>query len=91
MFKLMHLDQYLVGPMAGGRGEQVKLINTSLGTEKIHVHLNRLAPRVDTRHPQQSDHDAMTSGANLRTQCVKIMHDDRGWSDRDYSVVLQPA
>jgi mannose-6-phosphate isomerase-like protein (cupin superfamily) len=40
----MHLDACLVGQMAGGRGEQVKLINTSLGTEKIDVHLNRLAP-----------------------------------------------
>jgi mannose-6-phosphate isomerase-like protein (cupin superfamily) len=40
----MHLDQCPTGPMAGGRGEQVKLINTSLGTEKIDVHLNRLVP-----------------------------------------------
>jgi mannose-6-phosphate isomerase-like protein (cupin superfamily) len=44
MFKLIHLDQCAIGPMAGGRGEQIKLINTSLGTEKIDVHLNRLAP-----------------------------------------------
>jgi mannose-6-phosphate isomerase-like protein (cupin superfamily) len=44
LFKLMHLDRCPTGPMAGGRGEQIKLINTSLGTEKIDVHLNRLAP-----------------------------------------------
>jgi mannose-6-phosphate isomerase-like protein (cupin superfamily) len=28
--------------MAGGRGEQVRLINPDLGTEKLDVHLNRL-------------------------------------------------
>ena len=44
MFKLMHLGECPTNPMAGGRGEQVKLINTSVGTEKIDVHLNRLAP-----------------------------------------------
>jgi HTH-type transcriptional repressor of puuD len=31
--------------MEGGRrGEQIKLINTGLGTEKLDVHLNRLVP-----------------------------------------------
>jgi mannose-6-phosphate isomerase-like protein (cupin superfamily) len=30
--------------MEPGRGEQIKLINPSLGTEKVDVHLNRLAP-----------------------------------------------
>jgi mannose-6-phosphate isomerase-like protein (cupin superfamily) len=44
VFKLMHLADCPTNPMTGGRGEQVKLINTSLGTEKIDVHLNRLAP-----------------------------------------------
>ena len=58
MFKLMHLGECPVGPMAGGRGEQVKLINTSLGTEKIDVHLNRLAPggpRGKVHHHTQAD------------------------------------
>src|SRR5262249_20410821 len=40
----MHLAECPTNPMAGGRGEQVKLINTTLGTEKIDVHLNRLPP-----------------------------------------------
>jgi len=44
VFKLMHLDQCPAGPMEAGRGEKVKLIDTSLGTEKIDVHLNRLVP-----------------------------------------------
>ena len=58
MFKLMRLGECPVGPMAGGRGEQVKLINTSLGTEKIDVHLNRLAPggpRGKVHHHTQAD------------------------------------
>jgi mannose-6-phosphate isomerase-like protein (cupin superfamily) len=44
VFKLMRLGDCPTNPMAGGRGEQVKLINVNLGTEKIDVHLNRLAP-----------------------------------------------
>jgi mannose-6-phosphate isomerase-like protein (cupin superfamily) len=30
--------------MEPGRGDQIKLINPSLGTEKLDVHLNRLVP-----------------------------------------------
>ena len=58
MFKLMHLDQCPAGPMEAGRGEKVKLIDTSLGTEKIDVHLNRLAPggpRGKVHHHTQAD------------------------------------
>jgi len=42
VFKILHLNECPVGPMAGGRGEQVKLINQSLGTDKLDVHFNRL-------------------------------------------------
>ena len=42
MFKILHLNECPVGPMAGGRGEQIKLINQSLGTDKLDVHFNRL-------------------------------------------------
>ena len=44
MFKILHLSKCPTSPMGGGRGEQVKLINASLGTEKVDVHLNRLSP-----------------------------------------------
>ncbi len=44
MFKILHLDQCPIDPMGPGRGEQIKLINPSLGTEKVDVHLNRLVP-----------------------------------------------
>jgi mannose-6-phosphate isomerase-like protein (cupin superfamily) len=44
VFKILHLKECPVSSMESGRGEQVKLINASLGTEKVDVHLNRLIP-----------------------------------------------
>ena len=44
MFKILHLDECPTSPMEPGRGEQIKLVNPSLGTEKVDVHLNRLVP-----------------------------------------------
>lgn len=44
MFKILQLSQCPSVPMQPGRGEQVKLIDASLGTEKIDIHLNRLVP-----------------------------------------------
>ena len=44
MFKILHLDECPANPMEPGRGDQIKLVNPSLGTEKVDVHLNRLVP-----------------------------------------------
>ena len=44
MFKILRLNECPASPMDSGRGEQIKLINPSLGTEKVDVHLNRLIP-----------------------------------------------
>ena len=44
VFKILHLDECPASPMEPGRGEQIKLINSRLGTEKVDVHLNRLVP-----------------------------------------------
>jgi mannose-6-phosphate isomerase-like protein (cupin superfamily) len=44
VFKILHLDECPANPMEPGRGDQIKLINPSLGTEKVDVHLNRLVP-----------------------------------------------
>jgi len=44
VFKIFNLGNCSASPMEGGRGEQIKLINSTLGTEKLDVHLNRLAP-----------------------------------------------
>ena len=58
MFKIMRLDQCPTNPMEPGRGEQIKLINRSLGTEKLDLHLNRLVPggpRGKVHHHTQAD------------------------------------
>src|ERR1700754_4074059 len=44
VFKILHLDECPANPMEPGRGDQIKLVNPSLGTEKVDVHLNRLVP-----------------------------------------------
>lgn len=44
MFKIMHLNDAPVETMDGGRGEKLKLINTTLDTHNVDVHLNRLKP-----------------------------------------------
>ena len=44
MFKILRLEQCPTKPMEPGRGEQIKVINPSLGTEKLDLHLNRLVP-----------------------------------------------
>jgi mannose-6-phosphate isomerase-like protein (cupin superfamily) len=43
MFKIIDIDNTPGTPMENGRGEIVRLVNKSLGTEKIDLHLNRLA------------------------------------------------
>ena len=58
LFKILHLDRCPTNPMEPGRGEQVKLINTTLGTEKVDMHLNRLVPggpRGKIHHHTQAD------------------------------------
>ena len=58
MFKILHLDECPTSPMEPGRGEQIKLVNPSLGTEKLDVHLNRLipgGPRGKLHHHTKAD------------------------------------
>jgi mannose-6-phosphate isomerase-like protein (cupin superfamily) len=44
VFRILHLDRCPANPMESGRGEQIKLVNPTLGTDKLDVHLNRLVP-----------------------------------------------
>lgn len=44
MFKIMRLSETPAESMDGGRGEKIKLVNTTLGTHNVDVHLNRLKP-----------------------------------------------
>jgi len=58
LFKILHLDQCPANPMEPGRGEQVRLINANLGTEKLDLHLNRLVPggpRGRVHHHSRAD------------------------------------
>ena len=47
VFKVMSLATHPVDAMDGGRGEKLKLINTTLGTHNVDVHLNRLITAHD--------------------------------------------
>ena len=44
VLKIFDLNTCPITPMENGRGETIRLVNTALGTEKIDLHLNRLAP-----------------------------------------------
>jgi mannose-6-phosphate isomerase-like protein (cupin superfamily) len=58
VFKILHLEKCPVTPMERGRGEQIKLINPGLGTEKLDVHFNRLVaggPRGKRHHHTKAD------------------------------------
>jgi mannose-6-phosphate isomerase-like protein (cupin superfamily) len=44
VFKILALSKCPSVPMEPGRGEQVKLVNASLGTDTVDIHLNRLVP-----------------------------------------------
>ena len=58
MFKILHLSKCAVNRMEPGRGEQIKLINSTLNTENVDVHLNRLVPggpRGKVHHHTKTD------------------------------------
>jgi mannose-6-phosphate isomerase-like protein (cupin superfamily) len=58
LFKILHLNQCAINRMEPGRGEQIKLINSTLGTENVDVHLNRLVPggpRGKVHHHTKTD------------------------------------
>ena len=44
VLKIIDLQTAAAEPMEKGRGSKIKLVNTSLGTEALDVHLNRLVP-----------------------------------------------
>jgi HTH-type transcriptional repressor of puuD len=44
MLKIFDLNTCPTTPMANGRGETIRLIDTGVGTEKIDLHFNRLVP-----------------------------------------------
>ena len=48
--KILHLGDCPTVPMKGGRGQQIRLVNTDLGTDKLDLHLNRLDPKEPGGH-----------------------------------------
>ena len=44
MLKILDLETAPKTPMENGRGEKIKLIDTTLGTQSLDVHMNRLFP-----------------------------------------------
>jgi mannose-6-phosphate isomerase-like protein (cupin superfamily) len=44
MLKIMDLEQSERVPLGNERGEKVRLVNASLGTSSLDVHMNTLAP-----------------------------------------------
>src|ERR1043166_7917395 len=75
--------------MEPGRGEQIKLINPSLGTEKVDVHLNRLVPggpRGKDHHHTKADKViiAKRGGGGLNI-------DDKAYTGGGNDVVYIPA
>ena len=58
VFRIMNFNRCPVEGMPGGRGEKIKLINTTLGTHNVDVHLNRLSPggpRGKVHHHSKAD------------------------------------
>ncbi len=58
MFKIMNLKDTPVERLEPNRGEKLKLVNTTLGTHNVDVHLNRLnpgGPRGKVHHHTKAD------------------------------------
>ena len=89
MFKILHLDQCPTNPMGPGRGEQIKLINPSLGTEKVDVHLNRLVPggpRGKVHHNTNADNVYIVKRGE-----GTLIAGDKTYQIRENDVVYIPA
>ena len=89
MFKILHLQECVAGPMDAGRGEQIKLINPSLGTEKLDVHLNRLVPggpRGKLHHHTRADNVYIVKRGE-----GTLTVEDKSYRIRENDVVYIPA
>jgi len=89
VFKILHLQECVAGPMDAGRGEQIKLINPSLGTEKLDVHLNRLVPggpRGKLHHHTRADNVYIVKRGE-----GTLTVEDKSYRIRENDVVYIPA
>jgi mannose-6-phosphate isomerase-like protein (cupin superfamily) len=89
LFKIFHLGECPAVAMAGGRGEQIKLVNPALGTEKVDVHLNRLAPggaRGKRHHHSNADNIYIVKRGE-----GTLTVEDKSYAVRENDVVYIPA
>ena len=89
MFKIFHLGECPTNPMEPGRGDQIKLINSSLGTEKMDVHLNRLVPgglRGKMHHHSNADNVYIVKKGE-----GTLTVEDKTYTIREDDVVYIPA
>ena len=89
MLRIFDLKDCPCVAMEKGRGETVRLVNSSLGTEKVDVHLNRLVPggargRVH-RHTQSDNIYIVRHGEGVLTA------DGKSYTIRAEQVVFIPA
>src|SRR4051812_26101228 len=89
LFKLFHLDECPTNAMEPGRGEQIKLINPSLGTEKGDVHLNRLVPgRPRGKHHPHHNTDNVYI---VKRGEGRLTIEDKTYTVRENDVIYIPA
>jgi mannose-6-phosphate isomerase-like protein (cupin superfamily) len=75
--------------MEPGRGDQLKLINTALGTEKLDVHLNRLVPGGPRgRHHRHTNSDNVYI---VKRGEGTLTVEDKTYAVRENDVVYIPA
>lgn len=89
MLKIFDLNTCPTTPMENGRGETIRLVNTTIGTEKIDLHLNRLVPggprgRVH-RHSQSDNVYIVRRGEGTLTA------DGASYTIRPDQIVFIPA
>jgi mannose-6-phosphate isomerase-like protein (cupin superfamily) len=89
VLKIIDLNTAVAEPMDKGRGSKIKLVNTSLGTESLDVHLNRLVPggaRGNLHKHSQADNIYI-----VRSGQGELIADGKVYAIRKDQVVFIPA
>ena len=89
MFRIFHLKDCQANAMEPGRGEQIRLINPALGTEKVDVHLNRLVPggpRGKRHHHSKADNVYIVKRGE-----GSLTIEDKSYVIREDDVIYIPA
>ena len=89
MFRIFHLKDCQTNTMEPGRGEQIRLINPALGTEKVDVHLNRLVPggpRGKRHHHSKADNVYIVKRGE-----GSLTVEDKSYVIREDDVIYIPA